>query len=156
MTKEKCVETCGHLIGGGGGSTLSIEHCKTPRNHRICGMILWPVCDNKGKTHSNKCLFKWAKCDDPTLEIVREGDCKKGSLIQVLPGVVKPPAPQVKPAPSGPCAIAAAKIKAMLAGPHMIADLVPPSCNADGTYKPVQCYPMTGCRCVTKDGKTIS
>ena len=56
----------------------------------------------------------------------------------------------------GPCAKETARIKAMTSNPlHMIADLVPPSCNADGTYKSIQCNPMTGCWCVTKDGKEI-
>ena len=56
----------------------------------------------------------------------------------------------------GPCAKEAARIKAMTSNSMpRTENLVPPSCNADGTYKSIQCNPMIGCWCVTKDGKQI-
>ena len=59
---------------------LESDICDTPPGDRICNKLLDPVCgsDEHGnkETFNNKCLFTWAKCDDPSLTIEHPGACE--------------------------------------------------------------------------------
>ncbi|ETW00572.1 hypothetical protein H310_07153 [Aphanomyces invadans] len=44
-------------------------------NVRGCTRIYMPVCGSDGQTYGNECLLKWAKCNNPTLELVSKGRC---------------------------------------------------------------------------------
>ncbi|XP_078662020.1 uncharacterized protein LOC144906010 [Branchiostoma floridae x Branchiostoma belcheri] len=56
----------------------------------------------------------------------------------------------------GPCTLKVEEINAMLSGPHYIADLHPPDCDADGYYSAKQCDIAHGyCRCVDREGNQI-
>ena len=54
--------------------------CETPPEERACQKRNSPICASdetgKQKTFNDKCLFTWAKCDDPSLIIEHPGSCE--------------------------------------------------------------------------------
>ena len=52
----------------------------TEKCNPLCTREFFPVCDSKGKTHSNKCLFEFAACKaaekGEILTMIHEGPCK--------------------------------------------------------------------------------
>jgi len=45
---------------------------------QACSKIYAPVCASDGKTYSNFCDLKMARCENPSLSFVSDGKCKKG------------------------------------------------------------------------------
>merc|ERR1712002_217220 len=69
-----CKDLLQRFIVREGACDVSVSECE-----QICTMEYKPVCDNTGRTHSNKCAFENVACKDLLQRfIVREGACDDG------------------------------------------------------------------------------
>ncbi|CAK4374113.1 unnamed protein product [Aphanomyces euteiches] len=60
------------------------SQCKT-----ACNKIYQPVCGSNGQTYGNDCDLKNAKCEDPTLTKVSDGECKGKTNSTLSPSTTK-------------------------------------------------------------------
>jgi len=66
---------------------LTCNKCNKDKcNKMLCTDVYEPVCASDGKTYSNLCEFRKAKCKNPKLDIVSQGPCDS-----------KPECPQICP-----------------------------------------------------------